>query len=187
MDRSTRARRPRLALAALVALVVAGCAGSTSSGSPASAAASLTPTPGVPAGTSTPTDPAAALRIAAPWALDDEFPEVRQQILDGVLAEEGVRMAQVRHVTGPDGESAFLLAADAGLAAEADLESWTQRVSTSSLTGAAIESIGEHEVALLQTDEVSIAAWLEPPLLLAVYAADGDTARRIATAVLDTP
>ena len=30
-----------------------------------------------------------------------------------------------------------------------------------------------------------IVAWLEPPLLLAVYAADVDTARTIATAVMD--
>ena len=50
-------------------------------------------------------DPVTGLRVAAPWVLDDAFPEVSQQLVDGVLGEEGFRAATVKHVTGPDGEA----------------------------------------------------------------------------------
>ena len=65
------------------------------------------------------------LRIAAPWVLDDAFPEVSQQIVDGVLSDEGFRTRPSKHVTGPDGESAFLLVADAGLSGDTDLATFT--------------------------------------------------------------
>jgi len=130
-------------------------------------------------------DPVTALRITAPWVLDDAFPEVSQQIVDGVLSDEGFRDATVKHVTGPDGESAFLLVADAGLTGDTDLATFTKRLSTGTGTGAGVETMGDHEVAILQTPDAEIVAWLEPPLLLAVYAADVDTARTIATAVMD--
>lgn len=130
-------------------------------------------------------DPATGLRVAAPWVLDDAFPEVSQQLVDGVLRDEGFRDATVKHVTGPDGESAFLLVADAGLAGDTDLTTFTKRLSTGTGTGAGVETMGDHEVAILQTPDAEIVAWLEPPLLLAVYAADVDTARTIAAAVMD--
>ena len=130
-------------------------------------------------------DPATRLSVAAPWVLDDAFPEVSQQLVDGVLADEGFRDATVKHVTGPDGESAFLLVADAGLAGDTDLATFTKRLSTGTGTGAGVETLGDHEVAILQTPDAEIVAWLEPPLLLAVYAADVDTARTIAAAVMD--
>ena len=187
MDQRLPRRRAALGLSVLVA-VLAACGSTDPSGPSADAGTSpAAPTSSAPAATPRPSDPAAALRISAPWVLDDEFPEVRQQILDGVLDDEGFRAAVVRHVTGPDGESAFLLAADAGLAAETDLESYARRLSTSTMTGGAVETIGDDEVIRLQTDDVSIVAWLEPPLLLAVYAADAETAGRIAAAVLDAP
>ena len=117
----------------------------------------------MPTATPAPADPAEALRIADPWTLDDEFPEVRQQILDG-LAQEDFPRAEVRHVTGPNGESAFLMAADAGLGADTDLEAYARRLSESTQTGGGIEALGDQEVALLQTDDVTIVAWIEPPL-----------------------
>ena len=130
-------------------------------------------------------DPVTGLRIAAPWVLDDAFPDVSQQIVDGVLSDEGFRDATVKHVTGPEGESAFLLVADAGLAADTDLAEFTKRLSTGTGTGAGVETMGDHEVAIMQTPDTEIVAWLEPPLLVAVYAADVDTARTIASAVMD--
>jgi len=130
-------------------------------------------------------DPVTALRIAAPWVLDDAFPDVSQQIVDGVLRDEGYRDATVKHVTGPEGQSAFLLVADAGLGADTDLATFIRGLSTGTGTGAGVETMGDHEVAILQTPDAEIVAWLEPPLLVAVYAADVDTARTIASAVMD--
>ena len=176
-------RFARPAALALVAVLAVACGATTTSPSESAPAASATPAAsGAPTGTPAPADPSAALRIASPWVLDDEFPEVQQQLLAG-LDQEGFGTAEVRHVTGPTGESAFLMATDAGLGADTDLEEYARRLSESSLTGGGVETIGDQEVALLQTDDVSIVAWIEPPLLLAVYASDADTARRIATAV----
>lgn len=183
MDRPTL-RRPAvtLILAGSLAALLGACAVTTTSPSSAPSA-SATPAPS-PVASATPTDPASALRISAPWVLDDAFPDVAAQLRDGVMDGEGFREVAVRHVTGPNGESAFLLAADAGLTPDIDLAEYARKLSQEGLTGAGIEAIGDHEVALLQTDEVDIIAWLEPPLLVAVYAADPDTARRIAEAVL---
>ena len=182
MDRPTL-RRPaaRLLLAAsLTGALLGACAPtatSPSAGPSASASSTQVPTAG-------PSDPAAALRISAPWVLDDQFPEVSTQLRAEVMDGEGFDEVAVRHVTGPDGESAFLLAADAGLTPDTDLAEYARKLSQEGLTGAGIEDLGGREVALLQTDEVDIIAWLEPPLLVAVYAADPDTARRIAQAVV---
>ena len=180
-------RPVRLATLALVAVLAAACGPSQASPSGSAAVASATPPTSVaPTGTPAPADPSAALRIAGPWVLDDEFPEVQQQILAG-LDQEGFGSAKVRHVTGPNGESAFLMATDAGLSADTDIEAYARRLSESSLTGGGVETLGDQEVALLQTDDVSIVAWIEPPLLLAVYGADAATARRIAGAVIGAP
>ena len=101
------------------------------------------------------------------------------------MSDEGFRDATVKHVSGPEGQSAFLLVADAGLAADTDLATFIKGLSTGTGTGAGVETMGDHEVAILQTPDAEIVAWLEPPLLVAVYAADVDTARTIAGAVMD--
>ena len=98
-------------------------------------------------------DPVTALRIAAPWVLDDAFPDVSQQIVEGVVSDEGFRDATVKHVSGPEGQSAFLLVADAGLAADTDLATFIKGLSTGTGTGAGVETMGDHEVAILQTPD----------------------------------
>ena len=169
----------------LSALLAAACGSPTPSGTP-TASISPSASPSAASGSPTPVDPATALRIADPWVLDDAFPDIRQQIQAG-LDQQGFGTAEVRHVTGPNGESAFLMATDAGLGPDTDLEDYARRLSEASLTGGGVEMLGDQEVALLQTDEVSIIAWIEPPLLLAVYASDAATARRIAGAVIGAP
>jgi hypothetical protein len=133
-----------------------------------------------------PVDPATAVRIGTGFTLRDADPAVADQVAKAFAEERSSGAHVVREVVGDDGSVSVLLVADLGLR-EGDMEDAARGIADGSGLEARVDTIAGERVALATSGDVAVGAWIEAPLMLAVYAPDEATLRAVITSILATP
>jgi hypothetical protein len=131
-------------------------------------------------------DPATAVRIGHGFSLRDADPAVAEQVAHAFAEEDSSGAHLVREVVGDDGSVSVLLIADLGLR-DGDMEDAARGIADGSGLEARVDTIAGERVALATSGDVAVGAWIEAPLMLAIYAPDEATLRAVITSILATP
>jgi hypothetical protein len=133
-----------------------------------------------------PVDPTPAMRVAAPYTLEDPDQATLDQITTGLRQEGFTGPIVVRMVHGADGSTSVLYAMDSRVSAD-DLDEIARGMTKDTGQSAVIESIAGTDVAISVSPDAAFADWVEAPLLVSVVAADEVTLRAVVEAVLTAP
>jgi hypothetical protein len=131
-------------------------------------------------------DPATAVRFGPGFAFREADPAVARQVAQAFAEEDSSGAHVVREVVGDDGSVSVLLIADLGLR-EGDMEDAARGIAEGSGLEARVDTIAGERVASATSGNVAVGAWIEAPLMLAVYARDEVTLRAVITSILATP
>jgi hypothetical protein len=134
----------------------------------------------------TPVDPASAVRIGPGFSLRDPDPAVAQEVTQVISEGAPVGEVVVREVVGEDGSLSLLVVADSGLG-PGHVFDLVRGVAVDSGLVAQLETVEGQRIATGLGEDLAIAAWIETPLLLVIYAPDESTMRAITTSILGTP
>lgn len=130
-------------------------------------------------------DPSGSLRIAAPYSLAAADPEIADQITATMRSDASVRAA-VREIRQGSELAGWLIAGNGSFGDE-DWDELVGGMEHEAGQTAVSRMIRGHEVAVLAQADTTIAAWIEPPMVLIVIAGDANSAQSIAEAVLTSP
>jgi hypothetical protein len=133
-----------------------------------------------------PVDPTSAMRVAAPFTLEDPDPATLDQITSGLRQEGFTGPIVVKMVHGVDGSTSVLYAMDSRVSPD-DLDEIARGMTQDTGKSAVVESIAGTDVAISVGPDAAFADWVEAPLLVSVVAADEATLRAVAEAVLTAP
>ena len=133
-----------------------------------------------------PVDPTPAMRVAAPYTLEEPDAASLAQITTGLRQEGFTGPIVVRMVHGVDGSTSVLYAMDSRVSA-GDLDEIARGMTKDTGKSAVIESIAGTDVAISVGPDAAFADWVEAPLLVSVVAADEATLRAVVEAVLTAP
>jgi hypothetical protein len=133
-----------------------------------------------------PVDLATAARIGSGFTLRDADPTVAEGVAQALAEERGSAAHLVRTVIGDDGSVSVLLIADLGLR-EGDIEDAARDIAGASGQPPHVDTIAGQRVATATSEGIAVGAWVEAPLMLAVYAPDEATLRAVITSIIATP
>jgi hypothetical protein len=129
-------------------------------------------------------DPSIAARIGPGFTLRDAEPAVVEEMTQGLT--ERVGDVVVYEVVGDNGSVSFLLIGDARVGPGHVYDLARGLADWFGLTPQ-LETVEGRSVATAVGRDVAVAAWVEAPLFLEIYAADEPTMRAVLESILRTP